>query len=237
MHALSSHVVVVTGAAGNLGAAVARAARAAGARTALVDRDAKRLAEVHPEIASASDHVLEAVDLGDRAAVEAFVARVTTALGPPSGLVNTVGGYKAGDPVAGSDWATWEDMFALNVRPTLHCCRAVLPAMRAAGKGAIVNVASLAALSADAEAAAYAAAKSAVVRLGEALAAETKGDGVRVNAVLPGALATPQNRAWMTPEQAAAAVDLDALADVVVFFLSDASRAVTGAALRVTGRQ
>jgi NAD(P)-dependent dehydrogenase (short-subunit alcohol dehydrogenase family) len=234
---LDRRVVVVTGASGNLGSAVARAARAAGARTALVDRDHARLAAAHADVASSRDHVLEAVDLADRGAVEALVARVTDALGPPTGLVNTVGGYRAGDPVGSSEWSTWESMMALNVRPTLECARAVLPAMRRAGRGSIVNVASLAGLAADPEAGAYAAAKAAVLRLGEALAAEVKADGVRVNAVLPGSLDTPQNRAWMSSEQVATAIDPRALADVVVFLLSDASRAVTGASIRVTGRQ
>ena len=237
MGTLDRRVVVITGASGNLGVAVARAARGAGARTALVDRDAARLAAAHPEIATSPDHVLAAVDLGDRAAVEAFVARVTGSLGAPTGLVNTVGGYQAGDPVADSEWSTWESMFALNVRPSLHCIRAVVPGMRAAGGGAIVNVASLAALAADPGAAAYGAAKAALLRLGEALAAEVRADGIRVNAVLPGALDTPQNRAWMSPEQVATAIDLGALADVVLFLLGDASRAVNGAAIRVTGRQ
>lgn len=237
MKLLENRVVVITGASGNLGAAVARAARAAGARTALVDRDAARVAKIHPEFAASGTHLLAAVDLGDQAAVDAFAQRVADTLGPATGLVNTVGGYRAGDPVASSDWSTWEEMFATNVRPTLTCSRAFLPFMRAAGHGSIVNVASPAALSADPGAAAYAAAKASVLRLGEALAAEAKADGVRVNAVLPGALDTPQNRSWMTPEQTGTAIELAALADVVLFFLSDTSRAVTGAALRVTGRQ
>lgn len=233
---LEKGVVIITGAAGNLGAAVARAARAGGARTALVDRDRGRLAQVHPEIAESPEHLLAAVDLGRLADVEAFVAEVEVRLGAPTGLVNVVGGYRGDDPIESSDWSSWEDMFATNVRPTLQCSRAVLPRMKAQGKGSIVNVASLAALTADPGGGAYAGAKAAVLRLTEALAAETKAGGVRVNAVLPGTLATPQNRAWMSPEQAAAAVDLAALADVVVFFLSDASRAVTGSALKVTGK-
>lgn len=237
MSQLDQRVVVVTGASGNLGAAVARAARAAGARTALVDRDRGRLAAAHPEIASSPDHLLDAVDVADPTAMDAFVARVREALGPPTGLVNTVGGYAAGDPIATSTWSTWEAMQAVNVRPTLTCARAVIPAMRGAGGGSIVNVASLAALAADPGAAAYAAAKAAVLRLGEALAAEVKADGIRVNAVLPGTLDTPQNRGWMSEEQAAVAIDPRALADVVVFLLGDGARAVTGAAIRVTGRQ
>jgi NAD(P)-dependent dehydrogenase (short-subunit alcohol dehydrogenase family) len=237
MGKLEGRVVIVTGAAGNLGAAVARAARGAGARTALVDRDQAALTRVHAEIDASRDHLLEAVDLGDAVAVNAFVARAASSLGVPTGLVSTVGGYVGGDPVEGSDWSTWESMFGLNVRPTLHCARAVLPGMKAAGAGSIVNVASLAALTPDAGGAAYAAAKAAVLRLTEALALESKGAGVRVNAVLPGTLDTPQNRSWMSPDQVATAIDLGALADVVLFLLSDEARAVSGAALRVTGRQ
>lgn len=234
---LEDRVVIITGAAGNLGSNVARAARGAGARTALVDRSLDHLRKVHGNVAEDPKHLLAAVDLADLVAVQAFVAEVTQKLGAPTGLVNTVGGYRGDDPVERSEWATWESMFALNVRPTLFCSRAVLPAMREAGHGSILNVASLAGKVADPSGAAYAAAKAGVLRLTEALSAEMKAEGVRVNAVLPGALATPQNEAWMSPAQLATAVDLGALADVVLFFLSDASRAVTGAALEVKGKQ
>lgn len=234
---LEDRVVIITGAAGNLGSNVARAARGAGAKTALVDRSLDHLRRVHGDVADHPSHLLAAVDLSDLVAVEAFVASVTQRLGAPTGLVNTVGGYRGDDPVERSEWATWESMFSANVRPTLFCSRAVLPGMREAGHGSILNVASLAGRTADPGGAAYAAAKAAVLRLTEALAAEMKAEGVRVNAVLPGALATPQNESWMSPAQLAAAVDLGALADVVLFFLSDASRAVTGAALEVKGKQ
>jgi len=237
MRLLDDSVVIITGAAGNLGSNVARAARGAGAKTALVDRSLDHLRRVHGDVADDPSHLLAAVDLADLVAVEAFVATVKSRLGAPTGLVNTVGGYRGDDPVERSEWATWESMFAMNVRPTLVCSRAVLPGMRETGHGSILNVASLAGRVADANGAAYAAAKASVLRLTEALAAEMKAEGVRVNAVLPGALATPQNEAWMSPAQLAAAVDLGALADVVLFFLSDMSRAVTGAALEVKGKQ
>jgi NAD(P)-dependent dehydrogenase (short-subunit alcohol dehydrogenase family) len=100
-----------------------------------------------------------------------------------------------------------------------------------------VNVASMAALSGSAGESAYAASKAALLRLTESLAAEQKAKGIRVNAVLPGTIDTPQNRSWMSPEDVAKAVPPRAIGDVIAFLLSDAARAVTGTAIKVTGKQ
>jgi NAD(P)-dependent dehydrogenase (short-subunit alcohol dehydrogenase family) len=114
------------------------------------------------------------------------------------------------------------------------CC-AVVPVMWAAGRGSIVDVGSLAGQKATKVLSAYAASKSAVLRLTESLADELKGQGTRANAILPSTIDTPQNRAmmpkvdpsrWVTPAQ---------LAQVIGFLLSDAASGVTGASIPVTG--
>jgi NAD(P)-dependent dehydrogenase (short-subunit alcohol dehydrogenase family) len=128
-------------------------------------------------------------------------------------------------------------MLTINLRATVACSRAVLPGMLARKAGSIVHLASLAAIGPGPGQAAYSASKSAVLSFSESLAAETKASGVRVNAVLPGTMDTPQNRSWMSEADVQKAVDPTAVADVIAFLVSSAARAVTGAAIRVSGRQ
>lgn len=232
--ARSPRWVAVTGASGNLGRATVESLAEAGARCVLIDRSQDALASAYP---SAHQHRLLPLDLGD----EAVVRTAFDGLGHDglelSGLVCTVGGYVGGTPVDASGWDVFEKMYALNVKTALVCARAVLPHFERRGGGAIVNVASMAALAGNAGESAYAAAKAGLLRLTESLAAEQKAKGVRVNAVLPGTIDTPQNRSWMSAEDAAKAVPPRAIADVIAFLLSDAARAVTGTAIKVTGKQ
>jgi NAD(P)-dependent dehydrogenase (short-subunit alcohol dehydrogenase family) len=151
-------------------------------------------------------------------------------------LVNTVGGYRGGQPVAETAIELWDGMFDLNARSAFIVSRAVAPHMLARGSGRIINVGSKAALQGTRRSAAYSAAKSAVVRLTESLAADLKREGITANCVLPSTLDTPENREdmpgadpsrWVTPEE---------VADVILFLASDAARAVQGAAIPVYGR-
>jgi NAD(P)-dependent dehydrogenase (short-subunit alcohol dehydrogenase family) len=177
------------------------------------------------------------VDVTDEAAISRAVAEGVAEWGRFDGLVCTVGGYKGGVTTVDSSWADWQAMLDTNVKATVMCTRAALPPLIERSSGSIVHVASLAALAGAAGQAAYASAKAAVLRFTESVADEVKASGVRVNAVLPGTLDTPQNRSWMGPEQVASAIDPRAVAEAIAFLLSDAARAVTGAGLRVTGRQ
>lgn len=160
--------------------------------------------------------------------------RIEAEIGRLDGLVNIAGGF-AWESVADGSVATWDRMYAMNVKTALVAARALLPLLQAS-KGAIVNVGAAASLKAGMGMGAYAASKSGVARLTEALAEELKADGVRVNAVLPSIIDTPSNRAdmadadfgtWVTPEQ---------LANVIAFLLSPGASAVTGALIPVTGR-
>jgi NAD(P)-dependent dehydrogenase (short-subunit alcohol dehydrogenase family) len=114
--------------------------------------------------------------------------------------------------------------------------RAVLPPMRAAGTGSVVVVGAASARQASAGIAAYAAAKSAALRLVESFADEVRPEGVRINAVLPGTIDTPQNRAAMPGADHATWVSAGQIADVIAFLLSDAGTGVSGALIPVTGR-
>jgi len=237
MSALHGKIAIITGAAGNLGRATAGAMRAAGAKTVLVDASQEHLQQAYPGAAQDPDRLpYGGIDLTDEQSARAVVAATRERFGRIDALVNIVGGFRGGKAVHEEELATWDLMMAVNVRTTLLACRAVLPEFYGQGSGAIVNIAAGAALSGPAGLAAYSASKSAVIRLTEALAAEGKTQGIRANAVLPGTIDTPQNRAAMPKADTSKWVAPDAIADVIVFLASDAARAVTGVALPVFGR-
>jgi NAD(P)-dependent dehydrogenase (short-subunit alcohol dehydrogenase family) len=237
MFDFSNRVAIITGAAGNLGVAVARAFQAAGASLALVDRGADRLPKLFPELADSPRHFLAtSVDLNDAAAVERTAGETVKRLGRIDVLVNTAGGYKAGTPLHETPLEDWDFLMNLNARSAFVACRAVVPPMVRQGSGKIISVASRAALNGDANAAAYSASKSAVVRLTESLSAELKDSGINVNCVLPGMIDTPQNRQAMPEADYTRWVEPEALAEVILFLASDGARAIHGAALPVYGR-
>ena len=237
MSELKDRVIVVTGASGNLGAATAKLLLQQGARLVLVDQSVEKVA-VALGGAVPDGSVVLALNLTDEDHTRSGLAATVIKMGGHlDGLVSTVGGYVGGSPVDDTRWETFEKMFVLNVKTAFTAARAALPHFPPERGGAIVNVASLAALQGNAGESAYAGAKAALLRLTESLASESKARGVRVNAVLPGTIDTPQNRAWMSAEMAKVAIDPAAIADVILFLLSPRARAVNGAAIRVTGAQ
>ena len=236
MYDFSNRVVIITGAAGNLGIATARAFQNAGARLVLVDRSPDRLPKLFPELADLPKHFLAtSVDLGDVAVVEKMAAETINRFGKIDVLVNTVGGYRAGKPLHEMPLEDWVFLLDLNARSVLTSCRAVIPTMLKQSAGKIVNIASRAALSGEANAGAYSVSKTAVLRLTESMAAELKNKNINVNCVLPGMIDTPPNRQAMPNADYSQWVAPEALADVILFLASDAARAVNGAALPVFG--
>ena len=237
MFDFSDRVVIVTGAAGNLGSAVARAFQAAGAKLVLADRAADRLQRLFPDLVDAPDYFLAtSVDMTDADAVEAMVDEAVKRFGRVDVLVNTVGGFRAGTPVHETPFEAWDFLLNLNTRTVFTASRAIIPHMLRQGSGRIVNVAARAALKGGARMAAYSVSKSGVVRLTESMAAELKQDGINVNCVLPGTIDTPQNRQAMSSADHSRWVKPKAIADVILFLASDAARAVQGAAIPVYGR-
>jgi NAD(P)-dependent dehydrogenase (short-subunit alcohol dehydrogenase family) len=233
----SNRGVVVAGASGNLGQAVARAFHTAGANLVLLDRAPDRLLTLFPELAGSPDHLLiGSVDAGDVESVEHAVQDVLAHFGRIDVLANTVGGYRAGQPVHETPLETWDFMLNLNARTALVLSRAVVPTMLAQGSGKIVHVAARAAMAGSAKAAAYSASKAATVRLVESLAAELRQANINVNCVLPGTIDTPQNRESMPKADHSRWVPPEAIADVILFLASDAARAVNGAAVPVYGK-
>jgi NAD(P)-dependent dehydrogenase (short-subunit alcohol dehydrogenase family) len=166
-------------------------------------------------------------------AVDALVARVRDATsGRVHALVHMAGGFAASGPVAESDPAVWTRQLTINLTTAYLTTRAFLPLLRTT-KGAIVLFGSEAALPGARVAgiAAYAAAKSALLTLVQAIAQEEREHGVRANALAPAAIRTAANLATMGTD--AAYVTREAVADVVLWLCSDAARAVTGQVVRV----
>jgi NAD(P)-dependent dehydrogenase (short-subunit alcohol dehydrogenase family) len=219
-------VVFVTGASGNLGQSVVRAFEAAGDEVVRVDRGAGT--------SGAALHV--AVDLTDAADARRIADAALARYGRVDALCNLAGGFAMGEDVHATSDATWKRMWDLNVATMVNASHALVPAMLARGRGAIVNVGAYGALKGGARMGAYAASKSAVMRLTESMSAELRDRGINVNAVLPTTLDTPQNRAAMPDADPARWVALDDLAAVIVFLASDRARALHGTLVPVTGR-
>ena len=225
---MDGKVIVVTGALGALGKVVAETALARGARVAGVDHATSQSPATGTRIE------LGGVDLSDAAQAKKAIDAVAAHFGRIDALVNIAGAF-AFETVAEGDPATWQRMFALNVLTALNASRSAIPHLLASDAGRIINVGAIGALQAASGMGAYAASKSGVHRLTEALAAELKGK-ITVNAVLPSVIDTAANRAsmpkadfsrWVTPQE---------LANVILFLASDEASAVTGALLPVGGR-
>jgi NAD(P)-dependent dehydrogenase (short-subunit alcohol dehydrogenase family) len=226
-------VVVVTGAGGNLGSAVAHAFEACGARLALLDLDRDILGAAFG--AEDDNRLLLAVDLLDRDRVYAAVSTIINRFGQIDVLCNIAGGFRMGEPVHETSERTWDFLMDVNARSVIHAAGAVVPHMLRAGSGRIVNVGANAALRGAARMGAYCAAKGAVIRLTEAMSTELRERGINVNCVLPTIIDTPENRSAMPKADPRRWVAPTDLAAVILFLSSDAARAVHGAAIPVTG--
>jgi NAD(P)-dependent dehydrogenase (short-subunit alcohol dehydrogenase family) len=225
---MDGKVIVITGALGALGKVVAETALARGARLAGIDHAPSHIPPTDNRIE------LGGIDLSNAEAAKTAIDAVAAHFGRIDALVNIAGGF-AFEAVAEGDPNTWQRMYALNVLTALNASRAALTHLGVSGAGRIVNVGAMGALQAGSGMGAYAASKAGVHRLTEALAAEWKGR-ITVNAVLPSIIDTAANRAsmpradfgkWVTPQE---------LAEVILFLVSDAASAVTGALLPVSGR-
>jgi NAD(P)-dependent dehydrogenase (short-subunit alcohol dehydrogenase family) len=209
----SNRTILITGAKGNLGRALAEAFTARGGNVVPIDLPTNLL---------------------DQAQVDAVVEKALKDFKRIDVLCNIAGGFRMGKPVHETSDADWNFLMDLNTRTVLHTARAVVPHMIAAGGGKIVNVGAFAAQKGAANMGAYIASKSAVIRLTETMAAELREKNINVNCVLPTIIDTPPNRADMPkadPRRWVAPADL---ANVILFLASEEARAVHGAALPVT---
>jgi NAD(P)-dependent dehydrogenase (short-subunit alcohol dehydrogenase family) len=230
----SAQVVVVTGAFGALGSAVARAFARSGARLALIDV-AQPSAEMQSEFGGSGHLLLPGADLADVEGTRKAMAAIAMRFGGIDVLVNIAGGFRW-EKIGSGDIATWDSLYSMNLRSAVVSSKSALPAMLERGRGRIINIGAGAAGRAGLGMGAYAASKAGVQRFTEALAEELKDQGITVNAILPGIIDTPRNRNDMPQADVRRWVSPDAIAQVILFLASDAAGAVTGAAIPVTGR-
>jgi 2-keto-3-deoxy-L-fuconate dehydrogenase len=237
MNSLHGRTAVVTGGASGIGAAAAAALYACGAKVAVLD--------VNPDLAD-STFLSLACDVTEPAAVERAVHAAAAEFGGLDILVNNAGIGAVGDVAANSD-DEWHRVLDVNVVGIARVTRTALPYLRRSTAGSIVNTCSVVATLGIPQRALYSASKGAVAALTLAMAADFVGEGIRVNAVMPGTADTP----WVArllaaaedPERAAAAlrgrqpmgrlVTAEEVADAIVYLCSASS--TTGTVLSVDG--
>ena len=229
----SERTIMVTGAAGNLGRAVAAAFTERGGNVALVAAHREQLQRV---FGAENERLLFLpANLLKQDETERAVKTALERFGRIDVLCNIAGGFRMGDPVHETSDETWDFLFDVNMRTLLHALRAVVPRMLEHDGGKIINVGAFAAQKGVAKMGAYCAAKSAVIRLTEAMAAELREKNINVNCVLPTIIDTPENRAAMPGADPSRWVAAEDLAHAIVFLASDDAHAIHGAAIPVSG--
>jgi 3-oxoacyl-[acyl-carrier protein] reductase len=206
---LAGKIVLVTGASTGIGAAVARAFGAVGSRVCVHYNSSKAEADkVLADIrAGGADAWAEQADLGASGNAAALVGRVAAHAGGLDVLVNNAGDLLGRVPFAEADESLFRRLIDLNVTSLVEACRAALPHLRARGGGAIVNTTSVAARNGGGPGTVlYAATKGAVSTFTRGLAKEVARDGIRVNGVAPGIIATPLHARFTAPAQMEALV-------------------------------
>lgn len=219
--------VIVTGGFGVLGQAVSEAFAEAGYKVARID--------FAPAARTPIDGTLDigGVDLTDVEAAGAALGKVAEAHGGVDVLVNVAGGF-TWETLEGGSLDAWARMSSMNLMSNATITKLALPALAKSGAGRIVNIGAGAAIKAGMGMGAYAASKSGVHRLTEALAEEVSGQGITVNAILPSIIDTPTNRADMPDADFSTWVQPSAIADVILFLASAQARSITGALIPVT---
>ncbi len=236
MSEFNHQTIIITGAAGNLGAAVAQTFAAAGANIVLVDINEERLVQTQGSLPAGTETLIIPTNLIDPESVTAMVSKVRGKFGQIDILANIAGGFTMGPLIHETADGDWDFMMDLNVRSVFNCCRAVIPAILENGGGKIINISARAAREGKAKMGPYCASKAAVITLTETLSAENRDNDINVNCILPGTIDTPRNREDMPDADHSKWVPPQALADVIRFLASDAARCVTGAAIPVYGK-
>lgn len=207
---LHGKVALVTGASQGIGQAVARLFVAEGARVIVNDLQAGPHSDALLAELGEANAMFIAADIADEAAVRAMAARGAERFGAIDVLVNNAGMNVFAEPLA-MTLAEWQRCFAVDLEGALHCSRAVLPGMLAAGGGSIVNIASVHGHRIIPDAFPYPVAKHALIGLTKALGIQYAARGVRVNSISPGLILSERVVAWLdslTPEERQRQVDL-----------------------------
>src|SRR2546426_2531256 len=246
---LGDKAIVVTGAAHGIGRAYSERLASDGASVALLDIDAKRNAEVAEGICRGGGKALAiATDVRDFAAFKSAVDQAAKAFGKLTGIVNNAGMLNV-IPITRCNFedipdAEWDESFRLNTKAAWYGCKAVLPYLRAAGGGSIVNIASSTVFRGVPTRAHYVASKSALIGFTRTLARELGTHWIRVNVVCPGSTLSEEQPSEETVAMREAPVKVRCLqrverpADLVgtiAFLMSDDSAFITGQTILVDG--
>jgi NAD(P)-dependent dehydrogenase (short-subunit alcohol dehydrogenase family) len=242
---VAGKTAIVTGAATGIGRATAQLLAERGARVVAAGLQPERLRETVDAIAAAGGEAIAAdADLSDPDAIAGVAARAAEAFGGTDILVNNAAVYPLG-PWYEMEPAEWDALFATNVRGYYLMARAVRPQMLARGGGSIVNVSSVTFWTGNALLLAYVASKGAVIGFTRALAREAGADGIRANAVAPGAFPTAateihadQEKLWSDVLEAQSIKrrgEVEDVARAIAFFASDDSSFISGQTLLVDG--
>jgi NAD(P)-dependent dehydrogenase (short-subunit alcohol dehydrogenase family) len=241
-------VAVVTGAASGIGLGIAQRLAQDGAPVAVLDLDEAEATAAAAKIrADGGAAMAAAVDVADRASVEAAVAAVRERFGPVTILVNSAG-REGFQPFLSISREAWEGILAVNLTGTFHCCQVVLPDMVAAGWGRIVNISSSSAHGGQPLMTHYVASKAGVIGLTKALALEFGSKGITVNTIPPGFIDTPMTRRNEAKGLLGKGVDFHAsqtpvrraglpedIAATCAFLVSDEASYITGQVFGVNG--
>lgn len=226
-------VVMVTGAGGNVGSAVARRFAAEGAKLVLVGRKADELQALVDELGGMPG----VADVTDPASVDALVKQVEASYGRIDVLAHTVGGFAAGQTVHESGIDVFDKMMTLNAKSVYVTCGRVAQHMvekQIAGSIAVILAKN--AYKAGAKNAAYSASKAAAQRIMESMAAELGGLGIGVNGIVPSTIDTPQNRAAMPNADTSKWIQPEEIANLIAFLASEGGKSINGASIDILGR-
>jgi len=234
---LNERVILITGGGGALGAAVVDAVLEAGATVVVPYFVADEAPRLRAHVGAKVDRLrLVEADVGVSSGAALAAAAAQESYGRLDGLVHLVGGFWGGVPILETPEVEWDRMLHMNLKTLFLCARAVVPQMQRQSFGRIVAVSSRAGLHGTGGIAAYSIAKGGVVHFVEALADETRAQGICVNAIAPSTIDTPANRAAMPDADHGQWVAPSAIAQVIVFLCSPAAAVTSGAVIPVFGQ-
>jgi len=236
---LKGKVAIVTGATGAVGRVVAKALLDQGALVVATHRGEEKLKELIDFVGSSKDRLVSVqTDVTDENSVQALFQQVANQYGRVDVLLNIVGGFKGGAEIVDTKVSDWDFMLNINLKSAFLCSKAALSYMIKQNYGKIVSVSSRTAAEKRyrVKDGAYAVSKAGIIVLTETIAEEVKKYEINVNCILPSTIDTPDNRLnfpnadfskWVKPEQ---------VAEVMLFLVSDESRAISGASIPVYGK-